>query len=115
MPAAGMNESTILEHARQCLQACSKCLTISAAASNVLDADTATLAHLDLRSNYEQLLLWTKNLGVFAQGEASLDYRLLQATQVRENICALLDMLRDKAEICELDADRRGCFLVDNQ
>ena len=47
----------------------------------------------DIQDEYEQFRMWTRNIGVFAPDNGSLDYRLRDATEVREGLHALLRSL----------------------
>jgi hypothetical protein len=47
----------------------------------------------DVRDDFEQFRVWTKNLGVFSTDNSSLDYRLREATEVRNGIASLLRSL----------------------
>jgi hypothetical protein len=48
----------------------------------------------DLEDDYEQFRVWARNLGVFATDHASLDFRLREASDVREGIASLLTSLK---------------------
>ncbi|KAL9110446.1 MAG: hypothetical protein Q9227_004990 [Pyrenula ochraceoflavens] len=47
----------------------------------------------DLRDEFEQFRIWSENIGVFALGHDSLDYRLRESSDVREAIVGLLQSL----------------------
>lgn len=47
----------------------------------------------DLRDEFEQFRMWARNIGVFASDNASLDYRLREAFEVKHGVLALLQSL----------------------
>lgn len=47
----------------------------------------------DLRDEFQQFQLWSKNIGVFASDHRSLDYRLREARDVKEGILSLLQSM----------------------
>lgn len=49
----------------------------------------------DISDESDQFIAWTKNLGLFASDNASLDYRLRDAIQVRDGILLHLKDLAD--------------------
>ena len=55
----------------------------------------------DLKDEYEQFVLWTQNLGVFAADQASLDYRLREADAVKSTILGLLRRLLSNLSKCK--------------
>ncbi|KAJ9606762.1 hypothetical protein H2200_008771 [Cladophialophora chaetospira] len=44
----------------------------------------------DLRDDFESFRVWTKNLGVFATDNSSLDFRLREASEVRDDLVSLI-------------------------
>ena len=74
---------------------------ISSLASSQLTPDT-TFTPADFNDEYEQFRVWTKNLGVFATDQASLDYRLREAEHVKGNLVSLLRRLLSHLRGCEL-------------
>ena len=57
------------------------------------NSDKPILTLSDLRDDFEQFRVWANNLGVFATDNSSLDYRLREATEIRNGIVALLKSL----------------------
>lgn len=49
----------------------------------------------DLADEFEQYRVWARDLGVFASDNSSLEYRLREAPEVRENILSLLQDLKE--------------------
>lgn len=47
----------------------------------------------DLCDEFEQFRIWARNIGVFASDNASLDYRLREASEVKDGVVALLRSL----------------------
>lgn len=64
-----------------------------------LSRRTPNLTLSDLRDGFEQFRVWTKNIGVFATDNLSLDFRLKDAPDVKDGIVSLLhSMLLDLEE-----------------
>lgn len=56
-------------------------------------ADKPILTLSDLCDEFEQFRIWARNIGVFASDNASLDYRLREAFEVKDGVVALLQSL----------------------
>lgn len=54
----------------------------------------------DLEDDFEQFRVWTRNLGVFAKDEASLDSRLREAPEVQATIANILERIRTNLYDC---------------
>ena len=65
------------------------------------------LTAFDLRDEFDQFRIWAENIGVFASDHESLDYRLREASDVKEGIVSLLQSLRTDLE--EGIAPRLSC------
>lgn len=61
---------------------------------------TSVITLNDVRDDFEQFRVWAKNLGVFAPGQASLDYRLRDATDLRDGFVLLLESLSTELMQC---------------
>ncbi|KAF7504453.1 hypothetical protein GJ744_002190 [Endocarpon pusillum] len=62
----------------------------------------STFTPADFNDEYEQFRVWTKNLGVLATDQASLDYRLREAEHVKGNLASLLRRLLSHLRGCRL-------------
>ena len=56
----------------------------------------------DIVDEYEQFGVWSKNLGVFASDNSSLDFRLREASEARDGIVSLLRGLREDLSECTI-------------
>ena len=54
----------------------------------------------DLCDDFEQFRVWTRNLGVFATDNSSLDFRLREANEVRGGVVSLLQSLSSDLSQC---------------
>jgi hypothetical protein len=64
-----------------------------------LNCRKSVLTLADIRDGFEQFRVWTRNIGVFATDNLSLDFRLKEATDVKDGILSLLhSMLLDLEE-----------------
>jgi len=65
--------------------------------SQDITPDEATLLPL-LEDQYGRFNIWARNVGVFASGHASLDYRLREDPQPRVLVGGLLEGLQDQLQ-----------------
>lgn len=56
----------------------------------------------DIVDEYEQFSVWSKNLGVFASDNSSLDFRLREASEARDGVVSLLRGLREDLSECTI-------------
>ncbi|EHK42542.1 hypothetical protein TRIATDRAFT_163125, partial [Trichoderma atroviride IMI 206040] len=83
---------TISEKARTCLISFEKCL-----------AQMTTLDYLSqslIENEFARFSVWTSNIGVFANGRASMDHRLREAPDVQKLVLGLLDVLFRRIDKC---------------
>lgn len=59
----------------------------------------------DIFDEYEQFNVWTKNLGVFASDNSSLDFRLREASEARDGVISLLRGLEENLRECNVTCD----------
>lgn len=78
---------TVVAEAHRCLAAFDLCLGIDDVAN-----DSDLLEQIGIQAN--RFRLWAGNLGVFASGHASLDYRLRVAPEAAEELRRALAALR---------------------
>jgi len=84
--------STIAKNTSGCFEAFDLALrSLSAADSNL----SSKISYSALEDQLGRLRVWAGNLGCFAGGHASLDFRLRDVSSVRENIVKILEDLRD--------------------
>lgn len=86
--ATARPEDTIAGAAELCVRAFQRCIQLS-----------ATLSSRDLSLIEDQIARfssWMTGIGVFAQGRASMDHRLREATDVRDITIGVLEALSDR-------------------
>jgi hypothetical protein len=59
----------------------------------------------DIFDECEQFSVWTKNLGVFASDNSSLDFRLREASEARDGVTSLLRGLEEDLRECNVIYD----------
>lgn len=86
------SQPTISEKARICLLSFKECLGKMAA----LDPQRQSL----IENEFARFSVWTSNIGVFANGRASMDHRLREAPDVQRLVLGLLDVLHGRINKC---------------
>jgi hypothetical protein len=87
------SEITITTRALSCYESFDQCL-----------AQAATLLPKELSALEDQVgrfSIWAANIGVFAPGRASMDYRLSEAPEIRQLVLGLLETLEDCITSCK--------------
>ncbi|KAF1985819.1 hypothetical protein K402DRAFT_464139 [Aulographum hederae CBS 113979] len=77
---------TIFEAAEQCVERFHECLT---QLQYMQDGTGSAL----VEDQYGRFSIWISNIGVFAPGHASMDYRLREAADIKDLVVRLLDTL----------------------
>jgi hypothetical protein len=94
--ASDTNEETIFDRAEACLDSFQQCfsqLQLVEGPGNALIED-----------QLGRFNIWTSNIGVFAPGRASMDYRLRDAHDIRGLVLRLLDTLLGHVQDCTFNS-----------
>lgn len=83
---------TVARGTQNCFDRFERCITLAAMTN-----------HMELvlvQNQFARFSLWVSNVGVFAPGRTSLDYRLQEAEDVHRLVRGLLESLNEALEIC---------------
>lgn len=87
-----ISKAAISEKARTCLISFEKCL------AQMINLDSQSQALIE--NEFARFSVWTSNIGVFANGRASMDHRLREAPDVQKLVLGLLDVLGRRIDKC---------------
>lgn len=88
----GSSQPTISERARRCLASFQECL----AGMTKLGPIRKSL----IEDEFARFSIWTSNVGIFASGRASMDYRLRMEPNIQRLVLGLLEVLHGHIEHC---------------
>lgn len=88
----GLEETSLAEHARQCILSFNQCEGYAAC---LPPQDKAIV-----EDQAGRFSVWASNIGALAPARASLDYRLREAEDVRRLVMALLITLDESIQEC---------------